>query len=89
MPPPQETGDDLSWVPFCSHDEFELADLLFWHAEMSKSNINDLLCIMKTWATGEGNTTSFENCDDLYNTIDSIMGGKVPWDSFSVQYNRS
>ena len=54
---------------------------------MSKSNINDLLRIMKTRTTGEGNATSFENCDDLYNTIDSITEGEVPWDSFSVQYN--
>ena len=54
---------------------------------MSKSNINDLLHILKTRATREGGTVPFENCDDLHNTIDSITEGEVPWDSFPVQYN--
>ena len=86
-PPPQETTNNFSWVPFCSHDEFELADLLFQHAEMLKTNINKLLHIIKSHATEEGSTTLVENCDNLYNAIDSIMEGEVPWNSFSVQYN--
>jgi hypothetical protein len=54
---------------------------------MSKSNIDDLFGILKTRAAGEGSATPFENSADLYATIDSIMEGEVPWDSFNVQYN--
>jgi hypothetical protein len=85
-PPPGETTDN-SWAPFHSRDEFELADLLFRRAEMSKSNIDDLLTILRTRAAGEGGTAPFKNCAELYATIDSITEGEVPWDSFTVQYN--
>jgi hypothetical protein len=85
-PPPEETTDN-SWAPFRSHDEFELADLLFRRAEMSKSNIDELFQILKTRATGEGGEAPFENCAELYATIDSITEGEVSWDSFTVQYN--
>jgi hypothetical protein len=85
-PPPEETSDD-SWTPFSSHDEFELADLLFRHSEMSKSNIDDLLCILQSRAAREGGTVPFRNCAELYNTIDSITDGEVPWNSFTVQYS--
>jgi hypothetical protein len=54
---------------------------------MSKSNIDDLFGILKTRVAGEGGTAPFENSADLYATIDSIMEGEVPWDSFNVQYN--
>ena len=81
--PPEEAASN-SWAPFDSRDEFELVDLLFRRAEMSKSNIDDLLSILKT---REGGKAPFENCADLYATIDSIKEGEVPWDSFTVQYN--
>ena len=54
---------------------------------MSKSNIDDLLTILRTRAAGEGGTTPFKNCAELYATIDSITEGEVPWDSFTVQYD--
>jgi len=85
-PPPEETTDN-SWAPFDSHDEFELADLLFQRAEMSKSNIDDLFQILKTRVAGEGGAAPFESCAELYATIDSIIEGEVPWDSFTVQYD--
>ena len=84
-PPPEETTDN-SWAPFGSHDEFELADLLFRRSEMSKSNIDDLLHILQSRAVREGGTAPFKNCAELYDTIDSITDGEVPWDSFTVQY---
>ena len=54
---------------------------------MSKSNIDDLLSILKARATGEGSEAPFKNCAELYSTIDSIKEGEVPWDPFTVQYN--
>ena len=54
---------------------------------MSKSNIDDLFTILGTRAAGGDSTAPFENCAELYTTIDSITEGEVPWDSFTVQYN--
>ena len=54
---------------------------------MSKSNVDDLLCILKAQAAGEGSESPFENCNSLYKTIDSITKGDIPWDPFSVQYS--
>ena len=84
---PPEEPNDASWAPFYSHDEFELADLLFRRAEMSKGNIDELLSIMKAQAARVGGTPPFKNCADLYTTIDSITEGDVAWDSFTVRYN--
>lgn len=85
--PPPEEPSNTSWAPFNSHDEFELADLLFRRAEMSKANTDDLLSIMKARAVREGGTSPFESSADLYATIDSITEGDIAWDSFTVQYN--
>lgn len=54
---------------------------------MSKTNINELLSILKARAANEGGTPPFENCTDLYSTIDSIVEGDIAWDLFTVQYN--
>ena len=54
---------------------------------MSKSNIDDLLSILKTRAAGMGGDAPFKNCAELYATIDSITEGEIPWDSFTVQYD--
>ena len=54
---------------------------------MSKSNIDDLLSILKSRAAGEGGKAPFNNCADLYATVDSITEGDVPWDLFTVQYD--
>jgi hypothetical protein len=54
---------------------------------MSKTNINELLSVMKERSAREGGTSPFENCADLYSTIDSITEGDVAWESFTVQYD--
>lgn len=53
---------------------------------MSAANINDLLQI---WASTTHEATiepPFSNANDLYETIDAITVGKVPWQSFKVSY---
>ncbi|KAF8900112.1 hypothetical protein CPB84DRAFT_1815450 [Gymnopilus junonius] len=64
---------------------FELADLLYIRDQMSATNINDLL---QVWAAtlSEDQDPPFVNKEDLYETINLVEVGEVPWQSFSVSY---
>ncbi|TFK58959.1 hypothetical protein BDN72DRAFT_873109 [Pluteus cervinus] len=88
-PPPWNHPDPTDWTPFQPSDpdesgriNFELADLLYRRDEMPASNIKDL---MQFWAARERRDPPFANTEDLYNTIDSIPLGDVPWQSFTVK----
>ena len=80
FPPP----DDLS--PFETRPQFDLADLLFRKNQMSGSNINELLQIWTSTLLPEEDPP-FISKDHLYNTIDAIELGEVPWNLFSVSFN--
>ncbi|THH07768.1 hypothetical protein EW146_g9212 [Bondarzewia mesenterica] len=72
-------------APFENRAQFEIADFLFHHNQMPASHIDILL---ELWAASqhEGNDPLFTSHTDLYNKIDSIGHGDVPWESFSIQY---
>ena len=70
------------WAPFADRQQFETAEFLFKRAQMSAGNIDQLL---ELW-TASGDAP-FVNHTDLYETIDAIPIGGVPWQSFSVTYN--
>ena len=62
--------------------QFETADFLFKRTQMSAGNIDHLL---QLWAaSGEA---PFDNHTELYDTIDAIPVGGVPWQNFEVTYN--
>jgi hypothetical protein len=46
-PPPQAAALQGDWSPFDSEAQFSLADLLYWQAELSSTNIDTLL---ELWA---------------------------------------
>ncbi|KAJ6613087.1 hypothetical protein B0H10DRAFT_2436637 [Mycena sp. CBHHK59/15] len=53
---------------------------------MSAGAINEL---MQNWAARPGAPDPpFADHEDLYNTIDATEVGHVPWESFTVRYNR-
>jgi Plavaka transposase len=54
---------------------------------MSAPNINTLLDLWAATLVKHDDTPPFANTSDLYNTIDSIPLGDVPWQSFAVKYN--
>ena len=53
---------------------------------MSGGNIDELMMIWDTDASMQGGESPFVNCSDLYDTIDAIPVGGVPWQSFTVSY---
>jgi hypothetical protein len=79
--PPTEPHDPTDWSPFVDQQQFETAEFLFKRAKMSAGNIDQLLQLWS--ASGEA---PFANHTDLYDMIDAIPVGGVPWQSFSVTY---
>ncbi|KAH9946447.1 hypothetical protein B0H21DRAFT_779117 [Amylocystis lapponica] len=86
-PPPPPTAED--WTPFVDRPSFEFAELTFEKMQPSKGNIDQLLRI---WAaknildSADNVEPIFEDCQDLYNTIDAIPYGESAWHTFQVQY---
>lgn len=69
--------------------QFKTADFLYRRAEMSATNIDELLDI---WAesmenSDAGNDTPFTSHDHLYATIDATRHGDAPWKCLVVSYN--
>ncbi|KAJ6576363.1 hypothetical protein B0H10DRAFT_2345165 [Mycena sp. CBHHK59/15] len=86
-PPPREhpPADDFS--PYAGREDFVLADLLYRRVQMSAGAIDEL---MQNWAARpqSAGDPPFADHDDLYNTIDATEIGYVPWESFTVAYNK-
>jgi hypothetical protein len=53
---------------------------------MSAGNIDKLLTIWGASAAASGGQAPFVNHSDVYNTIDAIPVGSVPWQKFEVSY---
>lgn len=81
-PPKPRARDDYS--PFMSRAEFELAEFLFVHEEMSAGKIDKLINILGALYDDAPPVSGHK---ELYSIIDSIKQGDVPWDSFSVSYD--
>ncbi|KAJ6621814.1 hypothetical protein B0H10DRAFT_2162891 [Mycena sp. CBHHK59/15] len=87
LPPPQGRPPPDDFSPYAGREDFELADLLYRHVQMSAGAIDEL---MQNWAArpkSVGNPP-FADHQDLYNTIDATEIGHVPWESFTVSYNK-
>ena len=65
-----------------SRSQFETAEFLFRRVQMSAGNIDELLMLWE--ASG---SEPFVDHVHVYNTIDAIPVGGVPWQNFSVSYN--
>jgi len=62
-------------MPFTSHAEFELAEFLFVHEEMSAGKIDKLINILGALYD---NAPPVSGHKELYSIIDSIKQGDVP-----------
>jgi len=85
-PPPSEPHDPTDWTPFISRHQFETAEFLFKRVQMSAGNVDHLMMLWEAGVSASGDDPPFVNHDDLYNTIDTIPIGGVPWQNFSVSY---
>ena len=86
-PPLPQPRDPSDWTPFTSRSQFELAEFLFKQEQMSAGNIDDLLKIWAAEAAASGNEPPFRSHSDLYDTIDAIPIGGVPWQRFEMSYD--
>ncbi|KAI6146976.1 hypothetical protein EDD17DRAFT_1767457 [Pisolithus thermaeus] len=85
-PPPRAEKVPNDWNPYRNRLEFELADFLFTHAEMSAKKIDMLLEIWAALLLESGGQPLFMNHADLYGVIDSTRVGNVRWENFTIQY---
>ncbi|KAG2128923.1 uncharacterized protein EDB93DRAFT_1094952 [Suillus bovinus] len=86
LPLTEQLPDD--WSPFQNRTEFETAEFLYSHAQMSVPNINTLLDLWATSLLKHGDMLPFVDHKDLYKTINNIPIGGVNWQSFKIQYSR-
>jgi hypothetical protein len=82
---PSHGSDD--WTPYNNRVEFELADFLYRHNQMSGGDINFILNLWAASLAVHGDAPPFSSHTEMYNTIDSTPLGDVPWQTFSLQYN--
>ena len=82
---PQHSSDD--WFPYESCVQFELADFLYRHNQMSQGDTDILLNLINAMLTSHGDHAPFKNHSDMHNTIDATTLGKAPWDHFTLSYN--
>lgn len=89
MPPPPRDSDrgPDDWTPYNNRLEFEVADFLYRRNQMSAGNINTLLALWAASLAIHNDEPPFSDTAQMYNTIDSIPLGDIPWESFSLQYN--
>ena len=82
--PPFKAKDN--WSPFASCAGFELAELLYKKAELSQSNIDQLLNIWSATPIPHNDEPPIISHCDLHAQIDTIELGFVPWKSSTIQY---
>ncbi|KAI6142023.1 hypothetical protein BKA82DRAFT_4331589 [Pisolithus tinctorius] len=74
------------WLPYSSRLEFELADFLFTHSQMSAANINELLDLWIATLLGAGSQPVFKDSAEMYKTINHTILGDVQWENFCISY---
>lgn len=80
---PASNIESEDWKPFESKTQFELAEFLYAKCQMSEGNVDELFHI---WNKSGFGTAPFSSHQELFNAIDSVEVGDIPWQSFSVQY---
>ncbi|KAI9438055.1 hypothetical protein H4582DRAFT_2111606 [Lactarius indigo] len=70
-PQPRESASEGGWAPFENGVQFHLADLLYRRAEVSATNIDDLLRLWNESMAGSDTPAPFESHEHMYRLIDS------------------
>ncbi|EKM73957.1 hypothetical protein AGABI1DRAFT_95965, partial [Agaricus bisporus var. burnettii JB137-S8] len=82
LPPNTPPGPDEhsnGWYPFRDRSQFELAEFLFSHNQMSAGDIDKLMKLSED--------PPFADHKDLYRLIDDIEHGDVKWNTASISYS--
>lgn len=86
-PPPRNVP--RSWMPFDSRAQFTVTEEVFELSQLSVRAINNLLQALAAHAVDTGGSPDdaiFQNAQEIYDTIDSIVEGEVTWRTFKVKY---
>jgi len=85
-PPVPEPRNPDDWTPFESDLAFRLAEFLYKDDQTSAAKTDQFLQLMAASLATHGDTPPFVNHRELYETIDAIPVGGVPWQSFTFTY---
>ncbi|KIM61072.1 hypothetical protein SCLCIDRAFT_78787, partial [Scleroderma citrinum Foug A] len=86
QPEPHQAKSKDDWSPYGSQLEFELADFLYTHNQMSTSHINTLLDLWAASLIEVSRPTLFSDHKQMYQTIDNTELSDIKWQSFVVKY---
>lgn len=87
LPPPIiNTFDSNDWAPFRDEIAFRTAEYFFKEDQTSAGKIDHLLELWAATLVQHGDTPPFSDHQDLYNVIDSISIGSIPWESHIFTY---
>ncbi|KAJ7706595.1 hypothetical protein B0H16DRAFT_1746857 [Mycena metata] len=68
-----------SWAPFDSRTEFDFAHFHFVQLQSSADEIHRALDLWTAAVLKHGERAPWRNAEELYNTIDEIQHGLMPW----------
>ncbi|PSR72473.1 hypothetical protein PHLCEN_2v11652 [Hermanssonia centrifuga] len=86
-PPASSGAQNNDWKSFSSRIAFELGKFLYKEEQMSQWKINKLLELWAASLLECGGTPPFTSQQHMYDTIDAIKMGDVPWTMFSLKYS--
>ena len=67
--------------------QFKVMDFLFHCNQMSTGNINLITGLWDTSLVAYNDSPPFKNAKAIYNTINSMPLGNIPWQSFTLNFN--
>jgi hypothetical protein len=91
-PPPRTPADATSsnpWSPFNSRLSFEFANYHFTELQSSERQINQALDLWRAaviQAHGDIANIPWDSAAQMYDTIDSIQEGSIPWNTIKFRY---
>ncbi|KAJ7907795.1 hypothetical protein B0H13DRAFT_2332007 [Mycena leptocephala] len=75
-----------SWEPFESRAEFDFAHYHFVELQSSAAQIDKALDLWTVSVLQYGDHAPWRNAKDLYDTIDAIQHGDMPWKVYQITY---
>jgi hypothetical protein len=75
-----------SWEPFESRTEFDFAHYHFVELQSSAAQIDKALDLWTASVLQYGDHAPWRNAKDLYDTIDAIQHGDMPWKVYQITY---
>jgi hypothetical protein len=78
--PHEQALNGANWAPFTDQVQFELTDIVYQHAQLSASNIDDILGLWAQSLSSSDVSAPFKNHNEMHATIISSVLGDVPWE---------